>query len=244
MLDWVWRLSRAVAGEPAASREVIRALKNARDRNTDVVISVMSGDSSGFEATGRVTALERQGIRIRQVRPADATETIPLSTQVRLRLTTHYGRLVGRCRVLSCETVRSPAGLPTLEYVLSAPESLDAFDRRASSRGTLGGPVIIEGELRQTNDDVAEPVRGLIGALTPTSAVLKSRNASGRVAIGQRMLFKGLLPPPVHEIAEMAVVTRVDGGNGALSIHIEFESELRIIAEAIHDQAESRRSVA
>jgi hypothetical protein len=243
MKDWLWRLSRAVAGEPSASREVIRALKTARDKSTEIWLSPLDGGATG-EATARILALERSGVRVRQLRPDGVEEPFPQSCQLRLSIQTPYGRLVGRCRITSREVHTPSSGLPFVEYLLTAPESLDAFDKRSSPRGMLGGPVVLEGELKRTQDDLAEPVRGLLGALNSVSVVLRSRNAAGRVTPGQRLYFKSFLPPPVGEVSEFVTVERIESRGGSAVIFLKFESPIPALDEALRDHAEIRRMVA
>jgi hypothetical protein len=246
MIEWLWRLSRAVAGEPAPSREVIRAVAAARAKSSDVWVSLLDGDTSQpMECAARISRVERRGLRLLQHGPVGADDPLlPLNASIRLSISTPYGRLVGRSRVHSRELLASKSGIPSVEYLVAIPETLQAFNRRAGSRATLGGPVVVEAELRRQHDDLAEPIRGSIGTLTPHRAVIRARNADGRVAAGQRLFFTAHLPDPVGEIAEMATVDDIEAQGQFTLVHLRFLTPIVAIEAAAHDDKNARQRVA
>lgn len=236
MLEWLWRLTRSVSGEPAPSRDVMRALRIAERKNLDVWVTSLDGGDP-LELSGHIISVRRDCVHIHLERPA--ARALPADAPVRLSINTSNGRLVGRTRIL---TPREKS--PGHEWVIAVPDQLQAFNRRAVARTTLGGSLHLDVELHAAHSELAEPIRGTLGTITAHRAVIRARNARDRLAIGDRLYFKTLLPEPVGEVGEMAEVEQIDFEPSCALIYVRFASAISSVALAAAEACTDSRQVA
>ncbi len=95
-------------------------------------------------------------------------------------------------------------------YRLTLPETLVPEPRRTERRHAIDRALDVEVELRCF--DHLGPVRGVVKDISKHGLKIRSYNAKGKLAVGQRVYLKVELPPPIGLLTEMVVVDRISPG--------------------------------
>jgi c-di-GMP-binding flagellar brake protein YcgR len=232
MAAWLSKMLQNFSGdsEVISVREVLAAVHRSRQ-------------PVELRATGPGGVVTIMSATIEQVRKDDLVITQPsvggftrqLTTDERLTLRVferQRGHLEGSVSCLG--RIKVPSGSQTMlyGYSLSLPEQLEPSQRRDEIRHIAARPAMPEAELF-TFTGHATAVRGSVMELSASGMKLTSRNAKGRVGIGQRAYLKVQLPQPVGLITELVRITTVNEGGEAdeLIVGVVFDEKIEQLAE-------------
>lgn len=241
MAPWLERMFAALAGTPDAATEVRRHLGTALRQRARIDLELV-GHHSARCPGHLVTTIE-------QLREADMIIAQPTSGGLPFPLTTGEHLRLGFINGLSTVSAeihclgrfrtRSGTGGPFYGYRLTMPGHLTVEPRKTFMPQEAGLALISEVELVPT-DERSSIVRGIVHDMFPMGLKIRSRNAAGRLEIGQRVYVRGTFAPPVGELTEMAHVTGVSPGDAddQRVVSIEFDRRLEsyesLVGEMVH----------
>ncbi len=116
-------------------------------------------------------------------------------------------------------------------YRLTLPETLVPESRRTERRHAVDRALDVEVELRCF--DQLEPVRGIVKDISKRGLKIRSYNAKGKLAEGERVYLKVELPPPIGLLTEMVIVDRLSPGANKhqLIVSLVFPRPIKVLTD-------------
>ena len=158
---------------------------------------------------------------------------------LRLSFLSSAGHLSGRCKALGRVRIAragsgdhgdggtSRGGGVVYGYRLSFPRSFEA-ESRSEERTSISKEMDVEAELYSTS--LREPIRGVVKDISQGGLRIRSYNARGKLAKGQRVYLKVELPAPIGLLTEMVRVAHLAPGDDDDHIMIGVDFGRRIEA--------------
>ncbi len=116
-------------------------------------------------------------------------------------------------------------------YRLTLPETLVPESRRTERRHAIDRALDVEVELRCF--DHLGPVRGIVKDISKDGLKIRSYNAKGKLAEGERVYLKVELPPPIGLLTEMVIVDRLSPGANKhqLIVSLLFPRPIKVLTD-------------
>ncbi len=116
-------------------------------------------------------------------------------------------------------------------YRLTLPETLVPESRRTERRHAIDRALDVEVELRCF--DHLGPVRGIVKDISKDGLKIRSYNAKGKLAEGERVYLKVELPPPIGLLTEMVIVDRLSPGANKhqLIVSLVFPRPIKVLTD-------------
>ena len=240
MGQWLSRLLGALYGDPTGRDRVRRSLIAAQRDGARLELEPLA--AAAEPPTAMLATVER----VRQTdmiisQPATGGRNRVLSTGETLHLrffgpeggfagnTTCLGRI--KIHPARSDAENDEGGRAFYGYRLTIPETLVPEARRTERRHTVDRALDVEVELRCF--DQFGPVRGVVKDINSRGLEIRSYNAKGKLAQGQRVYLKVELPPPVGLLTELVEVDRLSPGANKhqLIVGILFVRPIKALAE-------------
>lgn len=167
--------------------------------------------------------------------PTIANDKHPLvrGDLLRLSFLSSAGHLSGRCKSLGRVRIAgagSGDGGVVYGYRLSFPRSFEA-ESRSEERTSISKEMDVEAELYSTS--LREPIRGVVKDISKGGLRIRSYNARGKLAKGQRVYLKVELPAPIGLLTEMVRVAHLAPGDDDdhLMIGVDFGRRIEAMSK-------------
>ena len=225
---WFNKLIEAFGGEETSGTNVRRVLERAQEERARIeLIDAVASPNQPIRLFTTIEQLRDDDVVIS--RPTHGGRLRPLATggDLHMLLGVDGQRLAGHVRCLGRIRVKSGSGGMFYGYRMSLPDAFRPEERRAAPRYETTEEQAPDAEL--TVLGLPNRVHGLVIDLSASGMRMRSPNARGRIAVGQRAYLTVELPDPVGRLKETINIVRVDQlEDGVVELGISF---LRTIPE-------------
>jgi len=234
---WFSKVMNALNGQ-AATRDAVHAtMKDAQRLRTKLSLEVVSlAGTRGSVLTTVLEQLEADGLVISQPSVGGLTHPLAFGETIKLSFVQNDQHHVGSCRCLGRVRIAAGNGQPEhllFAYRLSMPDALQVEDRRRELRVSVQPGRAIEAQLYSPR--LEGPLLGSVQDISMTGARIRSAMGVGRVALGQELFLKSMMPEPIGLVDEAVEVVRVevDANTGHQTIGIAFRRKVQGLEEFI-----------
>ena len=244
-------MKEALAGESERRADIRRILSDAHRSHATIELELLGAGRRDVTAT--IEMVREDDLII--CHPIAGGATYPLTTEEEMRLCLfdrQLGRVcgltksLGRAKIaLGASPGRSGSTPPSQRwlygYRLTIPQQLVGEDRRRELRAEVEFTLAPEAELF-TFGDQPTPVRGVVHDVSTGGMKIRTRNARGRLAVGQRAYLKVSLPEPIGSVTELVRIAHIAPGNSPEQhlIGVAFDEKLEHLGDFVQSVEDKR----